>query len=102
VLATQKVTPCPWSKRYIVCSMTSLAVMNELRQFQSRRSLRGYDEPEILPSSTHPICLTRADGGQSAGCLDHISARGRKVKSPAEAGLKFAMKEPPREGNLSY
>src|SRR4029453_19241864 len=24
----------------------------------------GYDEPEILPSSTHPICLTSADGGQ--------------------------------------
>src|SRR6266576_3836405 len=26
----------------------------------------GYDEPEILPSSTHPICLMSADGGQSA------------------------------------
>src|SRR5436190_14301860 len=25
----------------------------------------GYDEPEILPSSTHPICLMSADGGQS-------------------------------------
>src|SRR5260221_9091218 len=24
----------------------------------------GYDEPEILPSSTHPICLMSADGGQ--------------------------------------
>jgi hypothetical protein len=23
-----------------------------------------HDEPEILPSSTHPICLTSADGGQ--------------------------------------
>src|SRR5260221_9101905 len=23
----------------------------------------GYDEPEILPSSTHPICLMSADGG---------------------------------------
>src|ERR1700746_2188198 len=29
------------------------------------RSLKGYDEPEILPSSTHPICLMSADGGQS-------------------------------------
>jgi len=29
------------------------------------RSLKGYDEPEILPSSTHPICLTSADGGQT-------------------------------------
>jgi hypothetical protein len=28
------------------------------------RSLRGYDEPEILPSSIHPICLKGADGGQ--------------------------------------
>src|SRR6516225_5525981 len=25
----------------------------------------GYDEPEILPSSTHPTCLMSADGGQS-------------------------------------
>src|ERR1700730_12119499 len=23
----------------------------------------GYDEPEILPSSIHPICLMSADGG---------------------------------------
>src|SRR5262249_47147920 len=30
------------------------------------RSLEGYDEPEILPSSTHPICLMSADGGQCA------------------------------------
>jgi hypothetical protein len=28
------------------------------------RSLKGYDEPEILPSSTHPICLMSADGKQ--------------------------------------
>jgi uncharacterized protein YjbJ (UPF0337 family) len=25
--------------------------------------LKGYDEPEILPSSTRPICLIGADGG---------------------------------------
>jgi hypothetical protein len=24
----------------------------------------GYDEPEILPSSIHPICLMSADGGE--------------------------------------
>src|SRR6516225_6921695 len=24
---------------------------------------KGYDEPEILPSSTHPFCLTIADAG---------------------------------------
>src|SRR5208283_4050963 len=29
------------------------------------RSLKGYDEPEILPSSTHPNCLISADGGQA-------------------------------------
>src|ERR1700720_2462411 len=29
------------------------------------RSLKGYDEPEILPSSTRPICLMGADAGQS-------------------------------------
>src|SRR5258706_6527624 len=28
----------------------------------------GYDEPEILPSSTHPICLMSADGGQRVLC----------------------------------
>src|SRR6202023_2658197 len=27
------------------------------------RSLKGYDEPEILPSSTRPICLIGADAG---------------------------------------
>jgi len=26
--------------------------------------LEGYDEPEILPSSTPPICLRSADPGQ--------------------------------------
>src|ERR1700724_2049511 len=29
------------------------------------RSLKGYDEPEILPSSTRPICLIGADAGRS-------------------------------------
>src|ERR1041384_3527159 len=28
-------------------------------------SLHGYDGPEILPSSTHPICLTAADAGHT-------------------------------------
>jgi hypothetical protein len=26
--------------------------------------LEGYDEPEILPTSTRPICLMSADAGQ--------------------------------------
>src|SRR4029077_3582798 len=30
------------------------------------RSLQGYDEPEILPSSTRRICLIGADAGQQA------------------------------------
>jgi hypothetical protein len=30
-----------------------------------RHVLRGYDEPETLPSSTHPIRLISADGGQA-------------------------------------
>ena len=30
------------------------------------RSLKGYDEPEILPSSTRRICLIGADAGQSS------------------------------------
>jgi ABC transporter substrate binding protein len=36
---------------------------------------KGYDEPEILPSSTHPICLTSADGGQAGDDQMHISLR---------------------------
>jgi hypothetical protein len=27
--------------------------------------LKGYDEPEILPSSTRPISLMSADGGHT-------------------------------------
>jgi hypothetical protein len=30
------------------------------------RSFNGYDGPEILPSSTHPICLISADAGHSS------------------------------------
>ena len=33
--------------------------------FCSSSLLVGYDEPEILPSSTHPICLMGADGEQA-------------------------------------
>src|SRR5438552_1605445 len=33
----------------------------------------GYDEPEILPSSTHPICLMSADGGHNWAMI--ITAR---------------------------
>jgi hypothetical protein len=32
---------------------------------QSALALAADDEPEILPSSTHPICLVSADAGQS-------------------------------------
>src|SRR5580700_5596571 len=34
------------------------------------RSLKGYDEPEILPSSTRQICLMGADVGQRT-CIEH-------------------------------
>src|SRR6059058_4865053 len=30
------------------------------------RSFNGYDGPEILPSSTHPFCLSGADAGQTS------------------------------------
>src|SRR5205814_4120068 len=33
------------------------------------RSFNGYDGPEILPSSTRPICLIGADAGQAADSL---------------------------------
>jgi hypothetical protein len=34
--------------------------------------LKGYDEPEILPSSIREFCLTSADGGQCTHVLEHI------------------------------
>jgi hypothetical protein len=33
-----------------------------LKLFQ--KASKGYDEPEILPSSTHPVCLMIPDAGQ--------------------------------------
>src|SRR5258707_7709996 len=35
----------------------------------------GYDEPEILPSSTHPICLMSADGGHAYAAYIGVHAR---------------------------
>src|ERR1700719_4512322 len=37
------------------------------------RSLKGYDEPEILPSSTRPICLIGADGGHQDHWEDPVA-----------------------------
>jgi hypothetical protein len=51
------------------------------------RSLKGYDEPEILPSSTHPICLMSADGGQSCFSLKVVSCR---RQAPTHAGIFFS------------
>src|ERR1700730_11431680 len=41
------------------------------------RSLKGYDEPEILPSSTRRICLIGADAGHSLTILvvDRLDSR---------------------------
>src|SRR2546423_5267945 len=39
----------------------------------------GYDEPEILPSSTHPICLMSADGGHEAS--DRCALSFPKIRS---------------------
>src|SRR5271167_4675113 len=35
----------------------------------------SYDEPEILPCSTRPICLTSADGGQPPSVLKFFLLR---------------------------
>src|SRR5258706_4235353 len=45
----------------------------------------GYDEPEILPSSTHPICLMSADGGHTANFVGVL----RYVPKP-QAGSSLA------------
>src|SRR5689334_604786 len=46
------------------------------------RSFNGYDGPEILPSSTQPICLMGADAGQSLTSLrDTLIKIGAKVVS---------------------
>src|SRR6202035_2564454 len=34
------------------------------------RSFKGYDEPEILPSSTRRICLIGADAGHTGHSVD--------------------------------
>jgi transposase len=67
---------------------------NLIRRFLRRygflshlRSSKGYDEPEILPSSTHPICLMSADGGQSeAGHSRRCRPRRRCGRSPSISG----------------
>ena len=41
--------------------------------------MQGYDEPEILPSSTRRICLIGADAGQAA-----IAKNARSLLSDAE------------------
>src|ERR671911_1850854 len=35
--------------------------------------LKGYDEPEILPSSIHPICLIGADAGHQVAAREFIA-----------------------------
>src|ERR1700730_10080098 len=40
-------------------------VPSPARSSVSSSLLKGYDEPEILPSSTRPICLIGADAGQA-------------------------------------
>src|SRR5262245_31720055 len=42
----------------------------------------GYDEPEILPSSTHPICLTSADGAHRPAGLPAADACVRPAGAP--------------------
>src|SRR5207344_1150133 len=56
-------------RREVPPGRTTNALDHLLRRFLRRngflshlRSLKGYDEPETLPSSTHPICLMSADG----------------------------------------
>src|SRR3984893_19420725 len=59
------------------------------------RSLKAYDEPEILPSSTRPICLIGADAGQSA--LDRTpeeSANCRPGGLAPGAGISVPEKRP--------
>src|SRR4051812_508181 len=43
------------------------------------RSFNGYDGPEILPSSTHPFCLSGADAGQiSSSSANKACSRSRR------------------------
>src|SRR5215469_13965457 len=46
---------------------------------------KGYDEPEVLPSSTHPVCLTIADAGQ----LKSVSAEGDQAEQMILTALYF-------------
>src|SRR5260370_3325598 len=51
----------------------------------------GYDEPEILPSSTHPICLMSADGGpnRSAALRRPLSRGSDPSGCPAEPLVSY-------------
>jgi hypothetical protein len=44
------------------------AVVVVVDESRNLRSFNGYDEPEILPSSTPPFCLIGADVGQWIPC----------------------------------
>src|SRR2546430_11892244 len=52
----------------------------------------GYDEPEILPSSTHPICLMSADGGhcKSKGGIDMQGTTRRLAMTGVAASVLLA------------
>src|SRR5262245_39625462 len=57
---------CPKRNRYrpTTCSIVAAGSSRFRVGFLSHlRSPEGYDEPEILPSSSRQICLTRADAG---------------------------------------
>src|SRR5262249_17512836 len=55
------------------------------------RSMEGYDEPEILPSSTHPICLMSTDGGQSASATSTSQARCHEARNPRSIDNMFGV-----------
>src|SRR5262245_26937573 len=47
----------------------------------------GYDEPEILPSSTHQICLTSADGGHTS----HGDVLADQPRAAAQQSRRWSM-----------
>jgi hypothetical protein len=53
--------------------------------------LEGYDEPEILPSSTRPICLMGADVGQPQNRINNSNWLTKwRLTSPRDLDLTHA------------
>src|SRR5208282_4483256 len=62
----------------------------------------GYDEPEILPSSTHPICLMSADGGHTLNVAASPTDKTYANQLKGAAILEPIFKRQPRHPGVAH